>query len=143
MLYSKSAPLPRDPLPRSAMPMFCGSFMLLLSAVLTGEFRTFAVQQVSFKSCAGLLYLVLFGSIIAFTAYTWLLRHCSAALIATHTYVNPVVAVLLGWLYAGEPLTARTAFAAVLVVGAVVCVTLGTSVNESPDMERETADDAA
>ena len=98
MLYSKSAPLPRDPLARSAMPMFCGSCMLLLTAVLTGEFRTFAFQQVSFKSYAGLLYLVLFGSIIAFTAYTWLLRRCSAALIATHTYVNPVVAVLLGWL---------------------------------------------
>lgn len=137
MFYSKKAPLPKDALARAAMPMFCASFMLLITAGIAGEFNGFALQQVTAKSGLGLLYLIVFGSIVAFTAYTWLLHHCSASLIATHTYVNPVVAVLLGWLYAGEPFTARTAVATVLVVIAVVCVTLGTAEKEPQPEERE------
>lgn len=143
MFYSKQAVLPRDPLARSAMPMFCGAILLLVSAGITGEFRDFSVQQVTLKSYLGLLYLIVFGSIVAFTAYTWLLSHCTASLIATHTYVNPVVAVLLGWLYAGEALTPRTGVAAVLVVIAVAFVTIGTSKAEEPEMEPEAAKDAA
>jgi drug/metabolite transporter (DMT)-like permease len=131
MFYSKQAPLPKDPLARSAMSMFSGSIMLLITAAVTGEFRSFAVQQVTLRSYLGLLYLIIFGSIVAFTAYTWLLEHCTASLIATHTYVNPVVAVLLGWLYAGEPITRRALFAGLLVVISVVCVTMGTSESSS------------
>ncbi len=138
MFYSKKAPLPKNPIARSAMPMFSGSIMLLVAAVASGEFHGFSVHQVTARSGFGLLYLIVFGSIVAFTAYTWLLHHCTASLIATHTYVNPVVAVLLGWLYAGEPLTVRTGVAAVLVVVAVVCVTMGTSSTEE-SAECETA----
>lgn len=126
MFYAKQAPLPKDPLARSAMAMFCGSLMLLIAAFATGEFRTFHLHQVSGRSWLGLAYLIVFGSILAFTAYTWLLEHCTASLIATHTYVNPVVAVLLGWLYAGEPITGRALIAGLLVVISVVCVTVGT-----------------
>jgi drug/metabolite transporter (DMT)-like permease len=138
MFYSKKAALPKDALARSAMPMFCGSIMLLVAAVVSGEFRGLALQNVSAKSAFGLLYLIVFGSIIAFTAYTWLLHHCTASLIATHTYVNPVVAVLLGWFYAGEAVTHRTAIGAVLVVVAVICVTAGSSTREEA-VECETA----
>ncbi len=73
-----------------------------------------------------LVYLILFGSVVAFTAYNWLLEHYSPTLVATHTFVNPVVAVLLGWAYAGEALTTRVGVAAALVVLAVVLVDRGT-----------------
>ena len=79
------------------------------------------------KSWLGLAYLIVFGSIIAFTAYNWLLEHYSPTLVATHTYVNPVVAVLLGWLFAGEVVTLKVGIAATLVVGAVVLVDRGTN----------------
>jgi drug/metabolite transporter (DMT)-like permease len=141
MFYAKQAPLPKDPLARSAMSMFCGAVMLLIAALATGEFRNFDVHQVTSRSWMGLAYLIVFGSILAFTAYTWLLEHCTASLIATHTYVNPVVAVLLGWLYAGEPITGRALVAGLLVVISVVCVTVGTT--EPSSSRDEALSDAA
>jgi drug/metabolite transporter (DMT)-like permease len=141
MFYAKQAPLPKDTLARSAMSMFCGSIMLLVTALVAGEFRHVDVHQVTGRSILGLAYLIVFGSIVAFTAYTWLLEHCTASLIATHTYVNPVVAVLLGWLYAGEPITGRALVAGLLVVISVVCVTVGTS--EPSSSRDEVLGDAA
>jgi drug/metabolite transporter (DMT)-like permease len=82
---------------------------------------------VSTKSWLALGYLIVFGSVIAFTAYNWLLEHYSPTLVATHTYVNPVVAVLLGWAYGGEALSLQVGLAAVLVVLAVVLVDRGTN----------------
>jgi len=76
-------------------------------------------------SLLGLGYLIIFGSVVAFTAYTWLLQQCSPTLVATHTYANPVVAVLLGWLLASEPLTTRVVFALIAVLGAVVLIRRG------------------
>src|SRR2546427_12191006 len=84
-------------------------------------------SSVSSRSWFALGYLILFGSVLAFTAYNWLLEHYSPTLVATHTYVNPIVAVLLGWLYAGETITLKVGIAAALVVGAVVLVDRGTS----------------
>ena len=77
----------------------------------------------SLQSVLALGYLIVFGSLVAFTAYTWLLRVTSPARAATYAYVNPVVAVLLGWALAGEPLTARTMLAAGVIIGAVVIIT--------------------
>jgi len=82
---------------------------------------------VSAKSWVSLGYLILFGSVVAFTAYNWLLEHYSPTLVATHTYVNPVVAVVLGWLFAGEAVTLKVAVAAALVIVAVVLVDRGTN----------------
>jgi drug/metabolite transporter (DMT)-like permease len=72
-----------------------------------------------------LAYLIVFGSVIAFTAYNWLLEHYSPTLVATHTYVNPIVAVLLGWLLAHEAVTLNVALAGAMVIGAVVLVDRG------------------
>ena len=72
-----------------------------------------------------LAYLITFGSVVAFTAYTWLLQQCPPALVATHTYANPVVAVLLGWLLAGEPLSMRVVLASVAILGAIVLIRRG------------------
>src|ERR1700751_4575749 len=99
--------------------------MLLAAAGITGAFRQLHWSAISLKSLMGLGYLIVFGSIIAFTAYTWLLQRCPPALVATHTYANPVVAVLLGWLLASEPLTPRVAIAPVAILGAIVLIRRG------------------
>ena len=101
--------------------------MLLLTGRLLGEGKGFSIARVTPKAWLALAYLIVFGSVVAFSAYNWLLEHYSPTLVATHTYVNPVVAVLLGWLYGGEALTLKVAIAAALVVGAVVLVDRGTS----------------
>src|SRR5258708_22653264 len=75
--------------------------MLLTTGTLAGEAKDLAIANITTKSWLAFAYLIVFGSIIAFTAYNWLLEHYSPTLVATHTYVNPIVAVLLGWLYGG------------------------------------------
>ena len=117
--------LPSDALARTAVPLICGAVMLLATAGATGEFQATHWASVSLKSILGLGYLITFGSIVAFTAYTWLLQRCPPALVATHTYANPIVAVLLGWLLASEPLTMRVALASVAILGAIVLIRKG------------------
>ena len=117
--------LPSDALARTAVPLVCGAVLLLIAAAVTGEFQQTHWANVSLKSLGGLAYLIVFGSIVAFTAYTWLLQRCSPTLVATHTYANPVVAVLLGWLLAAEPLTMRVVVAAVAILGAIVLIRRG------------------
>ena len=125
VVVSPKLRLPTDALARTAVPLVCGAVMLLAAAGLTGEFRGLHWSAISLKSLMGLGYLIVFGSIVAFTAYTWLLQRCPPALVATHTYANPVVAVLLGWLLAGEALTARVALASVAILAAVVLIRRG------------------
>ncbi len=127
IIYSRRSHLSGNPLLLSALSLLAGAVMLLVSATVAGEAHGFSFSQVSRRSLLALGYLILFGSVIAFTAYNWLLEHYSPTLVATHTYVNPVVAVLLGWAYGGEALTMRVAGAAALVVLAVVLVDRGTS----------------
>ncbi len=144
MLYSKeSKSLPHDSVARAGMSLLIGSWMLLATAGITGEFRGFHWSAVSGKSLLGLLYLIVFGSIVAYTAYMWLLERTSPTLIATHTYVNPIVAVLLGWLLAGEQLTGRALVAAGLVIVSVVCVSFGHSEERQPEVGRELDEEAA
>jgi drug/metabolite transporter (DMT)-like permease len=142
MIYSKRAALPSDAIARTAMPLLTGSAMLLISALATGEFASLNVAAVTAKSLLGLGYLIVFGSIVAFTAYTWLLERCSATLIATHTYVNPIVAVLLGWMLAGEPVSSRIVVAGAFVVVSVFCVSLSGEEKREPIVQRA-AEDAA
>ena len=106
--------------------------MLLAVAGLTGEFQATHWASISLKSVLGLLYLILFGSIVAFTAYTWLLQRCPPALVATHTYANPVVAVFLGWLLASEPLTMRVVLASAAILGAIVLIRRGERTTVAP-----------
>jgi drug/metabolite transporter (DMT)-like permease len=117
--------LPEDALGRTALPTICGAVMLLIAGGVTGEFHATHWAGISLKSILGLGYLITFGSIVAFTAYTWLLQRCPPALVATHTYANPVVAVLLGWLLASEALTLRVALASVAILGAIVLIRRG------------------
>lgn len=117
--------LPTDALARTALPTICGAAMLLLAAGATGEFHATHWSAISLRSIFGLGYLITFGSIIAFTSYTWLLQRCPPALVATHTYANPIVAVFLGWLLASEPLTLRVVLASIAILGAIVLIRRG------------------
>ncbi|MGH7836230.1 MAG: EamA family transporter, partial [Candidatus Binataceae bacterium] len=125
IVYSRRSHLSGHPLLLSALSLLAGSVMLLIVGTIFGEARGFSFSMVSHRSWAALAYLIIFGSVITFTAYNWLLEHYSPTLVATHTYINPVVAVLLGWLLAGEIVSLHTAIAAGLVVGAVILVDRG------------------
>jgi drug/metabolite transporter (DMT)-like permease len=108
----------------TSMEMMSAAPMLLIVAVLTGETQRFDVAAVSAAAWWSLGYLIAFGSLVAFTAYTWLLRVSTPAKVATYAYVNPLVAVALGWAFAGERLSTATFGAAGLILGAVVLITL-------------------
>ncbi len=117
--------LPRDAMGRAAVPLVCGAPMLLVAATLTGEFSAFHWHAVSLRSLLGLAYLITFGSLVAFTAYTWLLQRCSPTLVATHTFVNPLVAVLVGWLWASEPMSLRIVVATAVILAAIILIQRG------------------
>ena len=123
-IYSRHAATPRSPFLSTAMQMLAASAALLLLSVLLGEPWAFDASAVSLRSMLGLLYLIVFGSIVAFSAYIWLLHVSTPARVSTYAYVNPVVAVLLGWALADEALTVRMAIAAAVIVSGVALITL-------------------
>ncbi|MGB8471169.1 MAG: EamA family transporter [Candidatus Sulfotelmatobacter sp.] len=125
VVISPRLKLPSDALGRTALPMLCGAAMLLLAAGVTGEFQRTHWSSIALRSVLGLGYLAVFGSVVAFTCYTWLLTQCPPALVATHTYANPVIAVILGWLLAREPLTLRVGLASVAILGAIALIRRG------------------
>jgi drug/metabolite transporter (DMT)-like permease len=126
-VYARHSPLPRSSLLATAMEMLAGGGLLLGLGLVTGEAGRFALSQVSARSAAGFFYLLFVGSLIGFTAYVWLLKVSSPAKLSTYAYVNPVVAVLLGWAFAGEELTLRMLVAAAVIVGAVAAITTASS----------------
>jgi drug/metabolite transporter (DMT)-like permease len=122
-LMSRRVKLPRSPLLATAMEMLLGGGLLVFFGLVLGEGSRLHLDMVSPKSVLALLYLVVFGSLIGLTAYVWLLGVVAPARVSTYAFVNPVIAVVLGWAFAGEPLTARTLMAAAVIVGAVVLIT--------------------
>ncbi len=125
IVYSRRSHLSGHPLLLSALSLLAGSLQLLLVGTAVGEYRGFSFASVSLRSWLALGYLILFGSVVAFTAYNWLLEHYSPTLVATHTYVNPIVAVLFGWFFADEAVTLNVLLSAALVIGAVMLVDRG------------------
>ena len=123
-LYSRSAPLPRSPLQGAAMEMLAGGAVLLVASLVRGEWAAVDPARFSLASVASLAYLVVFGSLVGFSAYIWLLRVTTPAKVATYAYVNPVVAVALGWAVLSEPITTDTLVATALIVAAVVLTTV-------------------
>lgn len=122
-LLSRGAALPESGRLAAGMEMLVGGGAILVAGLALGEGPELAPGGVSLRSAAALVYLVILGSIVAYTAYLWLLRATTPALASSHAYVNPVIAVLLGWSLAGEPLTSGVGLATVGVVGAVVLIT--------------------
>jgi drug/metabolite transporter (DMT)-like permease len=118
-------PLPADVLVRTGLPLICAAPMLLLAAAFSGEFHRASMSAVSGSSAIALVYLIVFGSVLALTTYTWLLQRFPPALVATHTYANPVIAVLLGWLIASEPLNFRVVMACAATLSAIALIRRG------------------
>jgi drug/metabolite transporter (DMT)-like permease len=128
-LLARGTALPPQPLLAAAMQMLAGGTILTVGAAATGELAD--IGSVSARSFAGWAYLVVFGSIVAFSAYGWLLRVAPTGLVATYAFVNPVVAVVLGWLLLGESVGLRELVAGSVIVAAVALIVTGTA--RAPD----------
>ena len=121
-ILSRHLKLPHSPLLATSIYMIAGGLLSFVVGFAIGETKNFDVHQVSMRSGLSILYLAVFGSILGFTAYTFLLRKLQAARVATYAYVNPVIAVFLGWALGGESVSARMMAAAAIILGAVVMV---------------------
>jgi drug/metabolite transporter (DMT)-like permease len=150
-MVARHAPMPRSGLLVTGMEMVAGGLALVLVGSLLGEIGRADLSAASATSVLALVYLVVFGSIVAFTAYTWLLANVPVTTVGTYAYVNPIVAVGLGAVFLSEPITIRTVVATVVIVGAVVAMVSGRprlAEEAGPDpeagaMEGETAADLA
>ncbi|WP_051128150.1 drug/metabolite exporter YedA [Paenibacillus sp. HW567] len=123
-MYSRSAQMPDSPLMSTAAQMLTGGVLLIVFSYFTGDWSKLDIPSISLRSYTALGYLIIFGSIVGYTAYIWLLKNADPTLVSTYAFVNPVVAVFLGWLLAGEQLTVNTLTAAVIIIAAVVLVTI-------------------
>jgi drug/metabolite transporter (DMT)-like permease len=124
-IYGMNAPSPRSPVLANGMTMLAGGALLFFSGLARGEAAAFRPAQVSALSIGAFAYLAIFGSLVAFSAYTYLLAEAGPARASTYAFVNPVVAVVLGWALAGEPLSPRSVAAMGVIVVAVVLLTIG------------------
>ncbi|HYD85460.1 MAG TPA: EamA family transporter, partial [Opitutus sp.] len=123
-IYSRHAKHSADPMLASALQMLTGGTVLTFVALLHGDFSAIDFPAISLRSWTAFAYLTLFGSLVGFSTFVWLMKHSTPARVSTYAYVNPVVAVLLGWWIADEVVTARTLTASVVIVSAVVIITL-------------------
>jgi drug/metabolite transporter (DMT)-like permease len=123
-LYSRGARLPDAPLMGTGMEMLVASLGFAVLATLNGEWGRIEPAAISTRSLLSLGYLIVFGGLIGFVAYTWLLRNISTPVVAAHAYVNPMIAILLGSLIVQEPLTPRIIFSAAVIIGSVVLISL-------------------
>lgn len=121
-VYSRVANVPKSPLLSSGMELIFGGVLVLIASFILGEPTQFHISHVTLRSFLALLYLIIFGSVIAFSAYIWLLGHTSATRISTHTYVNPIIAVFLGWLLANEQITTALLIATAIIIISVYLV---------------------
>lgn len=131
-ILARHAPPASSPLGATARQMMAGGALLLVAGVLSGEVGRFDPGAVSARSLVALVYLVVFGSLVGFSAYLWLLRATTPARVSTYAYVNPAVALFLGWALAGEPVGARTLVASGIVLSAVILITTRGEGGRSP-----------
>jgi drug/metabolite transporter (DMT)-like permease len=122
-VLSRKFSLPESKVMSSGAQMLSGGFMLFIAAALLGEFKGFRIEAISKGAWLALVYLIVAGSIIGFTAYVWLLHHESPTKVGTYAYVNPVVAVLVGYFLGGEALGMRTVMGTILVLVSVLIIT--------------------
>jgi drug/metabolite transporter (DMT)-like permease len=135
-VLTKKLPLPASKPMSAAAQMFSGGVQLLVISALFGEFSGFHAGAVSSKAWFALLYLIVFGSIIGFTAYVWLLHYKSPTLVGTYAYVNPVVAVILGYFAGGETIGARTVAGTLLILVSVITITTAPKPAKEPEQAK-------
>jgi drug/metabolite transporter (DMT)-like permease len=131
-IFSRQRPTGLSAMLGSAMQMLAGGAMLLIVGTVSGEWSDLAGRSVTLRSVLALGYLIVFGSLVGYTAYTWLLRVSTAARVATYAYVNPIVAVVLGWALAGEALNRWMLLAAGVIIAGVVSITASKRGGASP-----------
>jgi drug/metabolite transporter (DMT)-like permease len=124
MLYMRYASSPAEPFTASGIQMLSGSGWLLVTGVLTGELARVHPETITGRSMVAWAYLVVFGSLIGFSTFTWLMKHSTPARVSTYAYVNPVVAVFLGWLVLHEPVSPRIFVAAGVIIAGVAIITV-------------------
>src|SRR5215471_4319830 len=134
-IYSKHRPHPASSLLSMSMQCLAGGIALWIGGLISGEVHNFHLAAISARSWLAVAYLIVFGSGIGFTAYIYILKNSTAARVATYAFVNPVVALLLGWLFASEELTLRTLLAASVILGAVILVITAPHRVPSPETE--------
>lgn len=122
-VLSRKLPLPESKVMSSSAQMLAGGLMLLVVSALFGDFTGFSFRAIPGTVWIALAYLIFAGSILGFTAYVWLIHHESPTKVGTYAYVNPVIAVLLGYFFGGEPLGERTIFGALLILVSVLVIT--------------------
>ena len=132
-IYGLKATTPKSSLLTAGMQMLAGSVSLFVVGLIRGEHASFDPAAVSSSSIFALFYLIVFGSLMGFTAYSWLLKNAQPAMVATYAYVNPVIAVILGWTIAGESLTAQMLIGAFVIVASVVLITANKSEKKDDD----------
>src|SRR3954464_565451 len=138
-VWSRTAPMPRRPLGMTGMEMLCGGIGCLVAGLLSGEVSDVHLSEVPTRTWVSLAYLIVFGSMVAYTAYVWLLGNAPLSLVTTYAYVNPLVAVLLGVVLLGEAFTARTGIATVVIVaGVALIVTKPRAARAAPEALPET-----
>ncbi len=121
-IYNQHADLPKSALMSTATQLFCGGILLIGVSLLSGETASFNPAQVTPGSMAAIVYLAVASSIFGFGSYVWLLRVSRPSLVATYAYVNPIVALFLGWALASEPITGRTLIAAAIILGSIMLI---------------------
>lgn len=131
-LYARNAPLPERPAVATGMEMLCGGIASLIVSAIGGDLGSFHPGAVSAKSLLAIAYLVVFGSLVAFSAYVWLLRNVRTSIATTYAYVNPLVAVLLGWLILNERVTS-TVFLGGSIIVIAVAIIVASSAGRRPD----------
>src|SRR5262245_51708023 len=119
-IYAKNADMPKSTLLSTGMQMITGAVALFIVSLVRSELNGFSPGLVSMRSWLGLAYLITFGSLVGFVSYGWLLHNAPVSLMSTYAYVNPVVAVFLGWFLANEELNARIGIASAIIIGAVI-----------------------
>ncbi len=124
-LYARRAALPRSGLMGTGMEMLAGGIVLIAAGSLIGEIGRTDIESFSVRSLVAVAYLIVFGSLVAFTAYTWLLSNVAVSTVGTYAYVNPIVAVALGAVFLAEPINPRTVIATAIIIGAVVAMVSG------------------
>jgi drug/metabolite transporter (DMT)-like permease len=134
-LYSRTAKLPASPLLGTGMEMLAGGAGLFLLSMVTGEWAGFDIAAVTARSWWSLFYLIVFGALIGFAAYTWLLRNAPTPLVSTYAYVNPLIAVILGTLFAQETLTIRIVIAALIIISSVFVINTSRSGKQTVEVE--------
>ncbi len=131
-LVSRYGQLPKSALMNLAVQMLTGGLSLSLLSLVRQEWVGFSIQSITPTALWALVYLIVLGSLVAYSAYLWLLRHVNPTWVSTYAFVNPIVAVILGWLLAGEQLTPMALIAALIIVGSIAVMTLAPKTTTKP-----------